>query len=236
MAPGAPARTDRLVPSPTEMPVSSYPALSPQSAPSPSPAPGRLPIPAAALRGSPPVAARQPRRSGAEHAVPVLRWPEQTPEVERCRVHGIPRLLLVEPAAPPPVCVDPLEDWVRAPAGERDLQARRAALRARAERRKPVIDEHHVLHYAGRALPLAAGEADLVRLLLDDYRSVVGRAELTARMWPGGTERRNALDVRVLRTRRRLAPLGLVIKTVWRTGYMLDTRRDGDRDDVKSKV
>ncbi|WP_052229737.1 helix-turn-helix domain-containing protein [Streptomyces sp. CT34] len=221
--------------------MSSYPTLSPQSAPRqsappPSAVPGRPPIPATAVRGHPAVAAQQPRRSGAERAVPVLRWPEQTAEVERCRAHGIPRLLLVEPAAPPPVCVDPLEDWVRAPAGERDLQARRAALRARAERRKPVIDEHNVLQYAGRALPLAAGEAELVRLLLDDYRSVVGRAELAARMWPGGAERRNALDVRVLRTRRRLAPLGLVIKTVWRTGYMLDTRKDGDHHDLKSKA
>ncbi|ANP56743.1 hypothetical protein AVL59_24205 [Streptomyces griseochromogenes] len=134
----------------------------------------------------------------------------------------------MEPATPPPVCVDPLEDWVRAPAGERDLQARRAALQARAERRKPMLDEHNVLHHAGRALPLAAGEADLVRLLLDNYRSVVDRIELATRMWPEGTDRRNALDVRVLRARRRLAPLDLVIKTVWRTGYLLDTRRDGD--------
>ncbi|UQA97409.1 winged helix-turn-helix domain-containing protein [Streptomyces halobius] len=210
--------------------MSSTSAVPPRStAPQPT-VPGQAtPFPASAVRGSPPVAAPQTRRSGADRAVPLLRWPEQAAEVERCRTHGIPRLLLVEPAASPPVCVDPLEDWVRAPVGERDLQARRAALRARAECRKPVIDVHNVLRYAGRALPLAAGEADLVRLLLDNYRSVVGRAELAVRMWPeGDAERRNALDVRVLRARRRLAPLGLVIKTVWRTGYMLDTRRDGE--------
>ncbi|MFI1369995.1 helix-turn-helix domain-containing protein [Streptomyces griseochromogenes] len=202
--------------------------MSPQSALSPSAVPGQPPSLATAVRRSPAVVAQQSRRSGAERAVPVLRWPQQTAEVERCRAHGIPRLLVVEPATPPPVCVDPLEDWVRAPAGERDLQARRAALQARAERRKPMLDEHNVLHHAGRALPLAAGEADLVRLLLDNYRSVVDRIELATRMWPEGTDRRNALDVRVLRARRRLAPLGLVIKTVWRTGYLLDTRRDGD--------
>ncbi|WP_169314034.1 winged helix-turn-helix domain-containing protein [Streptomyces piniterrae] len=159
----------------------------------------------------------------------MLRWPEQAQELEAYRLSKVPRLLLVSPGARPPVTVDPLEDWVRAPVDEKDLQARWETLRARALPRNPAIDAQDVLHYAGRRLPLTGAEADVVRMLLDSYRTVVGRDELTAKIWPdGGETRRNALDVRILRTRRRLAPLGLIIKTVRSRGYLLDADLDGE--------
>ncbi|MEU2717243.1 winged helix-turn-helix domain-containing protein [Streptomyces sp. NPDC007205] len=158
----------------------------------------------------------------------MLRWPEQAKEIEACRRRKLPRMLLVAPHAEPPLSVDPLEDWVRAPVDDADLQARWDALTARVAPRKPVIDGQ-VLHFRGRRLLLAAGEADLVRVLLASYRTVVSREDLAARIWPaGGIERRNALDVRILRTRRRLAPLGLAIKTVWRRGYLLDVTAEGE--------
>lgn len=192
-----------------------------------------MPRPSAGPRG---VAARagipttlDHRRSPRADRIPILRWPEQAKEVEAYRLSKSPRLLLVAPGARPPATIDPLEDWVRAPVDEADLRARWETLRARAVPRRPVIDAQGVLHYAGRRLPLAAGEADLVRLLLDAYRSVVGREELTVKLWPDGTGgRRNALDVRILRTRRRLAPLGLIIKTVRSRGYLLDADLDGE--------
>jgi hypothetical protein len=160
--------------------------------------------------------------------ISLLRWPEQAEEIEACRRRKLPRLLLVAPHAEPPLSVDPLEDWVRAPVDDADLQARWHALTARAAPRKPVIDGQ-VLHFRGRRLLLAAGEADLVSVLLGAYRTVVSREDLAAQIWPhGGSERRNALDLRVLRTRRRLAPLGLAIKTVWRRGYLLDVATEGE--------
>ncbi|WP_051819174.1 helix-turn-helix domain-containing protein [Streptomyces sp. NRRL S-920] len=157
----------------------------------------------------------------------VLRWPAQADEIEAHRARGVPRLLLVAAGTRPPVCVDPLEDWTRTPVDEVDLRARWAALCARSACRKPKIDQHGVLRFAGQSLPLAAGEAALVRLLLDSYRSVVSRDDLIAHMWPhSAPAQRNALDVRVLRARRRLLPLGLVIKTVWSQGYLLDAQQD----------
>lgn len=179
-------------------------------------------------RGNP-AGRKDQQRSPRTDRIHILRWPEQAVEVEAYRRRRMPRLLVVAPGARPPASIDPLEDWVRAPVDEKDLQARWETLRARAAPRDPVIDSEGVLHYGGRRLPLAAGEAHLVRLLLDSYRSVVGREELAAKMWPDGTSaRRNALDVRVLRTRRRLAPLGLVIRTVWRRGYLLDADSGSD--------
>lgn len=51
---------------------------------------------------------------------------------------------------------------------------------------------------------------------------MVGRDALTRAGWPGGTPRRNALDVHVLRLRRRIAPVGLAIRTVRSRGYLLE--------------
>jgi hypothetical protein len=72
-------------------------------------------------------------RPGAVAAEVVLvRWPEEAARLERLRTAGSPRLLLVgeDLAAPEPV--DPLEDWIRLPAGEDDLRVRVATLAARA--------------------------------------------------------------------------------------------------------
>ncbi len=143
------------------------------------------------------------------------------------RKQGLPRLLILHGQGRPPVCIDPLEDWVRAPVDDTDLRTRLLALQARAAVGAPVVDENDVVHFAGRQMPLAIGEAELLRLLLTSYRSVVSREQLALGLWPDSDEhRRNMLDLRVHRTRQRIAPLGLVIRTVWRKGYLLDARRD----------
>lgn len=156
--------------------------------------------------------------------VKVLHLPTDTPELERCRALGIPRLILVESPAPPPVCVDVLEDWVRMPADRDDVSARKAALRFRATSGVPVLEPGGVLHFGGRSLPLAPADAALLAPLLASYQSSVRRDVLLDLLWPGpGHPRRNALDLRILRLRRRIAPVGLVVRTVWGTGYLLDS-------------
>ena len=52
--------------------------------------------------------------------------------------------------------------------------------------------------------------------------AVVSRESLSTAGWPDGAPGRNALDVHVLRLRRRLAPLSLVIRTVRSRGYLLE--------------
>jgi two-component system, OmpR family, response regulator len=53
---------------------------------------------------------------------------------------------------------------------------------------------------------------------------VVTRDILADRAWPRGVPTRNALDVHVLRLRRRIAPLGLEIRTVRSRGYLMQAR------------
>jgi DNA-binding winged helix-turn-helix (wHTH) protein len=65
-------------------------------------------------------------------------------------------------------------------------------------------------------------EARLADALVVRFGAVVGRDTLRRAVWPGSTPGRNVLDVHVLRLRRRLAPLGLAIRTVRSRGYMLE--------------
>lgn len=139
---------------------------------------------------------------------------------------GRPRLLLLEGDAPPPAAsTDELEDWIRVPAGEADLRARVDGLRRRAEARidpAPALDDDGVLRLGDRWVSLPPVEARLTAALLDRYGAVVSREALARAGWPAGAPGRNALDVHMLRLRRRLSPLALAIRTVRSRGYLLE--------------
>ncbi|MGH3469257.1 MAG: winged helix-turn-helix domain-containing protein, partial [Thermocrispum sp.] len=152
----------------------------------------------------------------------------------RCTESRTPRLLVIESGALPPLCVDALEDWVRPPISKEDLAARTAALQSRAlVERVPQIDSNDVLRVGARWLALSASEAEVMRPLVADFRNVVYRSELANQVWgDDSSERRNALDLRILRLRRRLEAMQLQIVTVWRKGYLLDAMPAGLRADA----
>lgn len=137
----------------------------------------------------------------------------------------LPRLLLLEDNAVPPQPDDCLEDWIRVPAAEIDVRSRCTALAARAEQHvsaAPSLDDDGVLRYGGIWVPLPPVEARLTDALLQRFGAVVSRDSLARAGWPDGAPGRNALDVHVLRLRRRIQSLGLVIRTVRSRGYLLE--------------
>jgi hypothetical protein len=160
--------------------------------------------------------------------VSLVRWPTESDRREALRQAGEPRLLLVEQGAPPVPC-DHREDWIRLPADDVDLRVRVEALRRRLGAESPGtpdIDDDGVLRVGDRWVALPPVEARLASVLVDRFGAVVSRETLTRVGWPGGSSSRNALDVHVLRLRRRLAPLRLAIRTVRSRGYLLE-RADG---------
>ena len=162
----------------------------------------------------------------ASAKVALLRWPAEAGRAGELAAAGVPRLWLVEAAAAPPEAGDCLEDWVRVPAAEADLAVRSAALAARARRHggtdRPSIDGDGVVRHGERWVPLPPVESRLTAVLLDRWGALVSREALALAGWPAGAPGRNALDVHVLRLRRRLAPLGLVIRTVRSRGYLIE--------------
>ncbi|HEX4778207.1 MAG TPA: winged helix-turn-helix domain-containing protein [Acidimicrobiia bacterium] len=155
--------------------------------------------------------------------VVVVRWPDEEIRLERLREARVPRLLLVGAQTDPPSCVDALEDWIRLPADDRDVAARVAALmqRAVAQHVEPELDGDGLLRYGSRWTALSPVERLLAGALVERFGNVVTRDGLARRAWPGGVPTRNALDVHMLRLRRRIEPLGLEVRTVRSRGYLL---------------
>lgn len=163
--------------------------------------------------------------------VVLVRWPMEEERRLRLSSARTPRLLLIEDGESPPLPDDCLEDWVRVPTVEADVRARVAALSARAAGHvvdRPDLDIDGVLRFADGWVSLPPVEARLTRPLIERFGAVVGRDALSKAGWPEGAPGRNALDVHVLRLRRRLITVGLGLKTVRSRGYLLeatDTRQ-----------
>jgi biotin operon repressor len=152
----------------------------------------------------------------------VLHWPEEVEAVERLRHLGIPRLLLVEHGVTPPCVTGCIEDWIRLPADDVDIRARLAALHERAARHPPapVVEESGGLSHRGTTVFLSPVEEQVARALIEHLGHPVSAEELRACAWSDGGSG-TALRVHISRLRRRLAPLGLAIKSVRRRGYLI---------------
>jgi DNA-binding response OmpR family regulator len=158
--------------------------------------------------------------------VVLVRWPAESARRDSLRHDGRPRLLVLEDGvAPPAIEPDDLVDCIRMPAGDGDLEARVECLRRRCEARSdpsPALDDDGVLRLGDQWVSLPPVEARLTAALLDRFGAVVSRDALARAGWPTGAPGRNALDVHMLRLRRRLSPLALAIRTVRSRGYLLE--------------
>lgn len=158
--------------------------------------------------------------------VELVEWPSGEERLAQLRSEHVPRLVLVPEGMAPPLTADVLEDWIRLPAVDDDIRARVRVLADRAdgadESRVPELDENGLLRSGGHWVSLPPVEHRLMVVLLDRYRAVVSRDALARAGWPEGIPGRNVLDVHIVRLRRRLAPLGLAIRTVRSRGYLLE--------------
>ncbi|UGY94513.1 helix-turn-helix domain-containing protein [Streptomyces gobiensis] len=155
----------------------------------------------------------------------IIRWPLEEGKRERCRKSGELRLLVVEGGVDAPICADIREDWIRAPSTREDVQARIAMLQARnLGYCLPQVDPAGIVRCGPRSVAVSPTEAELVRLLTVHFGEMVPRESLRKRLC-GGNRRvsRNALDLHIMRIRRRIAPLRLEIRTAWGRGYTLTT-------------
>ncbi|MEA3020645.1 MAG: two-component system, OmpR family, response regulator [Actinomycetota bacterium] len=157
--------------------------------------------------------------------VAFLRWPEDAERRATLEEERRPRLLLLPAGELPPEPADCFEDWVVLPVDEQQLASRTRALLARVARHQalePAVDASGVLRYGDRLLVLPPVEARLAGALASRFGVVVRREALANAGWPDGPPGRNALDVHLVRLRRRLAAVGLTLRTVRSRGYLLE--------------
>jgi DNA-binding response OmpR family regulator len=157
--------------------------------------------------------------------VVLVTWPLESDRLEVLRDQGAPRLVLVaEHSAPPEPTADASEDWVRLPVDAADVRSRVETLQLRSQPTLPDLpkmDKDGVVSFSGRTQVLPQLESRLMAALLARYGAVVGRERLLRAGWPGSVPGRNSLDTHMVRLRRRLAIVGLGVRTVRSRGYML---------------
>ena len=157
----------------------------------------------------------------------LVRFPEDESALGALRSRRIPRLLLVSRGSPPPLCLDPLEDWIWASAPDEDRAQRAAGLTRRAEQRAatPAVDDDGLLHVGGRWASLSPIEAVLTSQFVANFDRLVDRSALARAVWPTGAPRPRTLDTHILRLRRRVADFGLEIETVRSRGWVMHSER-----------
>jgi DNA-binding winged helix-turn-helix (wHTH) protein len=155
--------------------------------------------------------------------VVLVSWPSQYELRRYCIATCIPRVLVVEPHSTAPESDDILEDWLRPPISKQDLTTRIENLQRRYARvYTPEIDECGELRYGDRSVTVSETQAELARPLVCNFREVVPRAqlmEILAQKKSGVN--RNALDLHIMRLRRRVTEANLSVTTVWGRGYRL---------------
>jgi Transcriptional regulatory protein, C terminal len=154
--------------------------------------------------------------------IAIVRWPQDAEVLDRLGPVGQARLLLVDPDAEPPVITDLLEDWIRLPADDRDIQTRVASLRRRVgHHRLPVFDGACRVGFRGGWAPLSPIEYRLASALVERFGYLVTDTDLNARAWTDTPPSPTALRVHLTRLRRRVEPIGLEIVTIRSQGHVM---------------
>ncbi len=166
--------------------------------------------------------------------VVILRWPEQRAEADRLAQLAVPRLLLVEPGAPPPGTVSCLEDWVRMPVDDGDVRARLETLVHRAGEHPavPSLDGHGQLSFRGQRVVLSPLDERIAAILVAAFDRGVAEADLLRDVWPNGGHA-GKLRVHISRLRKRIAPIGLRIKAIRSFGYRLHGPNPADLSEIR---
>ncbi|WP_329791954.1 winged helix-turn-helix domain-containing protein [Lentzea sp. DG1S-22] len=105
-----------------------------------------------------------------------------------------------------------------------DLEARITALRNRIRRTKsPLLDDTGTLYYNSTSVTVSDAQAALLDLFIARFAQVVSREQLETQLARRDfSPTRNSLDLLIMRLRKRLAEVGLSVRTVWGRGYVLE--------------
>jgi DNA-binding response OmpR family regulator len=166
----------------------------------------------------------------SEPQVVLLHWPTDAAALDAARERRRPRFLVVEDDAEPPAQWDRLEEWIRLPADRRDVQARVVALRSRAAELplRPTLDGYDRLLFRHRWVALTPSDYKLIEPLVEHFDEVVPYERVVGPANGSDGAAPVAGRVRLTRLRRRIAPLGLEIRTVRPHGLAL-TASESDR-------
>src|SRR5699024_9894891 len=89
---------------------------------------------------------------------------------------------------------------------------------------QPYLDPSGVIYFRGRSTTISILQTDLLDVLVANFQQVVSRSLLLTCLAANSetSPTRNALDLHIMRLRRRLRSLELNITTAWGRGYLFE--------------
>jgi hypothetical protein len=158
--------------------------------------------------------------------VRLVRWPMEETYRAELQALALPRILILDCHTVPPPLWDELEDWVRVPADRDELALRAMTVARRADVLDlPWLDADGLLWFRDRWCPVPRGQVPLVRLLVDHFGTVVRDHDVDEVFGQSSASAHaEAIKTSVRRVSRGLAPLGLQLKRVRGSGFLLERR------------
>lgn len=158
--------------------------------------------------------------------VRLVRWPDEATFRDKLAALGVPRILVLDARVAPPTTWDEIEDWVRVPVSKSELELRAVTVARRADAiERPWLDEEGLLWFRDRWIVLPRGQRPVIETLARNFGRVVRDDEVSA-VFAGSESSTHAEAVKtsMRRISDLLRPLGLVLKRVRGSGYLLERK------------
>jgi hypothetical protein len=156
--------------------------------------------------------------------VRLVRWPEEASFREELATLAVPRILILDDCTAPPTPWDEIEDWVRAPVAQAELELRATTVARRADaRERPWLDADGLLWFRDRWALVPRGQGPVLDALVANFGRVVRDDEIRQVFeTSANSTHAEAVKTSMRRISDLLGPLGLMLKRVRGSGYLLE--------------
>jgi hypothetical protein len=156
--------------------------------------------------------------------VRLVRWPEEASFREELATLAVPRILILDDCTAPPTPWDEIEDWVRAPVAQAELELRATTVARRADgRERPWLDADGLLWFRDRWAVVPRGQGPVIDALVAKFGRVVRDDEIREVFeTSANSTHAEAVKTSMRRISDLLGPLGLLLKRVRGSGYLLE--------------
>ena len=158
--------------------------------------------------------------------VRLVRWPEEASFRQELAEVGVPRILILDERTAPPTPWDELEDWVRVPVSGPELELRATTVARRADiRERPWLDADGLLWFRDRWVVVPRGQGPVLEALVASFGQVVRDDEIQSVFEiSANSTHAEAVKTSMRRISDLLVPLGLLLKRIRGSGYLLERK------------
>jgi hypothetical protein len=156
--------------------------------------------------------------------VRLVRWPDEASFHDELATLGVPRILILDTDDTPPAPWDEIEDWVRSPVDHAELELRATTVARRADsRERPWLDADGLLWFRDQWAVVPRGQSPVIEALVAKFGRVVRDDEIRdVFCTSANSTHAEAVKTSMRRIADLLGPLGLLLRRVRGSGYLLE--------------